>query len=173
MEHGSEAALVAAVQAGSSEAYEELYQRYADRIYRYILARLRDTELAKDVLQETFLVLWHKNASYSGKSSIATWLFGIATNKMRESARSAARVGELRPEADETVAADEGPEQAGIRLDVLSAIRKLPPDQQEVIILTFYADLRHTDIAEIQGVPVGTVKSRMFQAKKALKENLG
>jgi RNA polymerase sigma-70 factor (ECF subfamily) len=172
MEHAVDALLMQAIQSGSSEAYEEVYRYYSDRIYRYCLVRLRDVDLARDVLQETFMVLWQGSSSYSGKSALSTWLFGVATNKLREAVRKSGRMGELVPELEETAAFDHGIEQSGLRLDVLKAIKKLPPEQQEVVILAFYADLRLADIADIQDVPLGTVKSRMFQAKKTLQDIL-
>lgn len=164
--------LVGAVREGSAEAYEVLYTRYSDRIYRYCLARLRDSELASDVLQETFLVLWQNAGSFQGKSAVSTWLFGIATNKLRSLVRFENRTDNLDFEAQQQLAIEDASEAAAQKADILAAVQRLPADQQEVVILTFYADQTYNDIAEIQGVPVGTVKSRMFHARKSLKEIL-
>lgn len=173
METGTDIELVGAVREGASEAYELLYTRYSDRIYRYCLARLRDTELASDVLQETFLVLWQNASSFQGKSTVSTWLFGIATNKLRSLVRAESRTDVLDlQQAEQELTVEDASESSAQKADILSAVRRLPTEQQEVVILTFYADMTYNDIAEIQGVPVGTVKSRMFQARKSLREVL-
>lgn len=173
METDTDIELVGAVREGSAEAYEVLYTRYSDRIYRYCLARLRDSDLASDVLQETFLVLWQNAGSFQGKSTVSTWLFGIATNKLRSLVRTEARTDNLDlQQAEHQLAVEDASELTARKADILDAVQRLSAEQQEVVILTFYADMTYTDIAEIQGVPVGTVKSRMFHARKRLKEIL-
>jgi len=173
MESGADIELVSAVREGSAEAYKVLYTRYSDRIYRYCLARLRDSELASDVLQETFLVLWQNASSFQGKSAVSTWLFGITTNKLRSLIRTEARIDSRDlQQVEHELAIEDASESTVQKADILAAVQRLPAEQQEAVILTFYADMTYNDIAEIQNVPVGTVKSRMFHARKSLKQIL-
>ncbi len=163
--------LLALINEGDREAFRLLYSRYADRLYRYAVLRLGDEAAAEDVVQEVFLSVWQGAAAFEGRSSVATWLFGVAHNKVGEALRGRARVGLLRggPDSDEAVTDASKDE----RLWVLEALRSLDEDHREVLFLAYYADLDTREMAAVCGVPEGTIKSRLFHARRRLAERLG
>ncbi len=159
--------LLTAVAEGCKSSFAELYERHKTRIYRFALSRMRDSELASDCLQETFLTVWKDAASFAGESAVSTWLFGIALNKVRE-ARRKHHKAELSSSGLQPLTEGVYDAPNDDRLAVLSAVRTLPEEQQEVVLLAYYAGLHYKEIAKLQQVAVGTVKSRMFLAKRAL-----
>ncbi|QAA77206.1 MAG: sigma-24 (FecI-like) [Candidatus Bipolaricaulis sibiricus] len=161
--------LVARVAEGDGDAFRTLYERYADRVFRYALTLLWDRHLAEDVMQETMVAAWKGAGQFEGRSRVSTWLFGIARHQAFRARRSDAK-GQRVPE--ET---DEVPDPAPLlerEMHVQRAVESLPPEQREVVYLAFYEGLPYEEIARVQGVPEGTVKSRMFHAKRKLAEVL-
>jgi RNA polymerase sigma-70 factor (ECF subfamily) len=168
----SDQELLAAISKGCTSSFAALYEKYKERIYRFALSRLQDSELASDCLQETFLTVWKSAASFTGKSTVSTWVFGVAHNKIRETRRKHRPTEELISEMQHPGVGNTS-ESSENRLVVLSAVRALPEEQQEVVLLAYYAGLTYREIAELQRVAVGTVKSRMFLARRALLTSLG
>ncbi|MHB0885057.1 MAG: RNA polymerase sigma factor [Bacillota bacterium] len=111
-----------------------------------------------------------RRSAFEGRSSVATWLFGVAHHKAAEALRGRARLGLLRggPDSDEAVTDASENE----RLWVLDALRSLDVDHREVLFLAYYADLDTREMAAVCGVPEGTIKSRLFHAKRRLAERL-
>lgn len=169
-----DARLVALVAAADREAFRLLYERYADRLFRYAVLRLGDAAAAEDAVQETFLAVWKDAAAYEGRSSVSTWLFGIAHHKVNAVVRGRARETPL---AGEALAGDEpGPdreEPSDERLRVLAAIRSLTEEHREVLFLAYYQGLGVRETAAVCGIPEGTVKSRLHHARRMLAERLG
>ncbi len=161
--------LVERVGRGDAGAFRELYTRYADRVFRYAFTLLRDRHLAEDVVQETMIAVWNGAGRFEGRSQVSTWLFGIARNLAYRVLRAEAK-GERVPEER-----GEEPDPGALEREarVQRAVAALPPEQREVVFLAFYVGLPYAEIARVQGVPEGTVKSRMFHAKKRLSEELG
>lgn len=160
--------LVARVARGDGEAFRELYARYADRVFRYALTILRNRHLAEEVAQETMVAVWRGAGGYAGRSQVSTWIFGIARHQafrlLRVEARGA-REPELPEEPDPMAGAE-------LEVRVRRALDELPADQREAVFLAFYGGLSYAEIAQVQGVPEGTVKSRVFHAKRKLAEVL-
>jgi len=164
--------LLVAIGQGCTESYCELYTRYKDRIHRYAHSRVQDYDSAGDILQETFLTVWKTAKSFAGKSTVSTWLFGIAVNKAREQRRQQRQDVLPLTAASAALVAPDFTTDSDTRLTVLEAMQSLPEEQQEVVLLAYYAGLPYVDIAAIQSVPVGTVKSRMSLAKKTMLSKL-
>lgn len=166
---GDEAHLLAQAAKGDEGAFARLYDRFADRVFRYALTILRDRHLAEEVTQETMLAVWKGAGNYYGRSKVSTWIFGIARNQahrlLEKEARAHRRVEEplFLPDPAEAVGKEEA---------VSNALSALPPSQREVVFLTFYEGLSYPEIASVLGVPEGTVKSRMFHARRKLAEAL-
>lgn len=163
-----DAKLVERVGRGDGDAFRELYTRYADRVFRYALTLLRNRHLAEDVVQETMIAVWNGASRFEGRSQVSTWVFGIARHQAHRVFRSEAKGERIPPE-------DEDTDPAAVverEVRVQRALAELPPDQREVVFLAFYVGLPYAEIARVQGVPEGTVKSRMFHAKKRLAEVL-
>jgi len=161
--------LLAGVARKDEDAFERLYDIFADRVFRYSLVLVRDRHLAEEVLQETMVALWQQAASFSGRSQVSTWIFGIARNQaytlLKREEREARRSQETAVLPDPAAALDRN-------LDVLAAVETLPPGLREVVFLTFYEGLSYRQIAAILDIPEGTVKSRMYHAKRRLAEAL-
>jgi RNA polymerase sigma-70 factor (ECF subfamily) len=162
--------LLVRVARGDGRAFHKLYTRYADRVFRYALTLLHNRHLAEEVVQETMIAVWQNAGSFSGRSQVSTWIFGIARNQAHTLLRREAR-GERRPN-ENLLLPDPAP--AVEREErVLKAVGDLPEEQREVVFLAFYENLSYKAIASLLAIPEGTVKSRMYHAKRRLAEALG
>lgn len=167
-----DAELLAQVGRGDKIAMKALYDRHQAGLYRFIRSRIGDAFEAADVMQEAFLEVWRGSDRYQGNASVKTWIYGIARNKAVDRVRRGARVT-LTDTPDETLP-DDGPS----ALEVIEAasdaerlrvcLEKLAPAQKSAVRLAFYEDLSYPEVAEVEGVPVGTIKTRIHHAKKLL-----
>lgn len=171
----SDKALLARIASGDRTAMQRLYEKYSDAIYRFLRARMSDRFEAADVMQETFLEVWRGAARFEGRSSVTTWMYGIARNKSVDRMR---RSGRLVVSEPDTTIADEAPdpealaEAASDAEKLRGCMDGLSVPHRAAIELAFFQDLAYRDIAEIEGVPVGTVKTRILNAKELLKRCL-
>jgi RNA polymerase sigma-70 factor (ECF subfamily) len=165
----SDQRLVDHVAREDEDAFRELYDRYADRVFRYAFTLLRDQHLAEEAAQETMIAVWKSAGRFEGRSKVSTWIFGIARNKAFDLVRREKR-GDRTPDLS-LVSPDPAPALLRER-QVAGAMAELPEPQREVVFLTFYEGLSYGEIAGILKIPEGTVKSRMFHAKKKLAEVL-
>ena len=164
-----EATLLSAV-AGSdrSDALEELYQRYAAKLYGFGVRMLGDRDLAEELVQETFLRLWRSARSYDpDRGSVAAFVFTMARRIAidlwrRPSSRP------FEPETDRSEPVDKVDAML-TSVAVQEALRDLSPAHREVLELTYRADLKQADIAAVLGIPLGTVKTRTYYALRALR----
>ncbi len=163
---------LAAINAGDEEAMQRFFYRHATTVYRYVLSRTQDQTLATDILDVVMLVVWQQAGSYQKKASISSWLIGIARHKLLDHFRREKR--HHHDELDET-SADDSPlsdqlvAAAQNREWVKHCISHLNQLQREMIHLAFYEDMAYPEIARILNCPTGTVKSRMYHARKALR----
>ena len=131
-----------------------------------------DRMLAEEILQDTLLAVWRGADRFEGKSQVRTWLYGIARrqahNRLRSTRPTDALLDDL-PDPPEPAAGPEETTLARLERDrVLTALDNLSLPHREVVVLTFVADLSQAEIANVVGVPVGTVKSRLHHARAAL-----
>jgi RNA polymerase sigma-70 factor (ECF subfamily) len=165
-------ALIGRVAAGDAAALTVLYRRHADRLFAFLQQYARDRMVAEEILQDTLLAVWRSAHLYAGRSGVRTWMFGIA----RRQAHNRLRVQEPQKLPLDGLAgwADPAPGPvdwviAGAqRAAVADALTVLAPHHREVLALAFAARLPHREIAEVLGLPVGTVKSRLHHARAAL-----
>lgn len=169
---GLDEALVAAAQAGSSDAYSRLVERHQQAVRAFLRRACGDWALADDVAQETFLAAWPRVGGLKAGSSVRAWLCGIAYRKHLTARRSAirARVREAAYEDGREAALDAGPADK-IALD--RAMADLPPDQRACVALCLAADFSHAEAAEALGLPLGTVKSHVTRGRARLLQALG
>ena len=171
----SDEALVGAIAGGDRRAMQALYLRHKVRIYRFVLRLVGDAALAEDIVSDVFLDVWRQADGFKAKSRVSTWLLAIARYKALSAQRGRSReqlddgaAGAVADPADdaETIL-DRQDRSAIIRrcLSQLSAIHR------EVLDLVYYHDKSVEEVAEIVGVSSGTVKTRMFYARKRM-ENL-
>ena len=167
--------LLEGIAAGSEAALEEFYQAYQPRITAYLRSRLNDPAIASDILNEVMLEVWKHAGRYEGRSKPLTWVLGIAHHKVvdhyRRQRRNMEELTHDFPEQDAVTASDalEGAQESD---RVQECMGKLPETQRQVVHLAFFEDLSYQEISEIADCPEGTVKTRMFHAKKSLKQCL-
>jgi RNA polymerase sigma factor (sigma-70 family) len=172
----SDLALLQAMAAGHAPALDELYARYGPAVFGYLMARLGERQLAEEVLQDVMLAVWRSAASFRGDSKVLTWLLTIAHNLAVNARRR--RTFTLIPfnDALDSPSDDTGPLDRVVRqaehLAVRQRLDQLPAPQREVLVLVFYHQCSEAEVAEVLGIPVGTVKSRLHRAKAALRSVL-
>jgi len=164
--------LLGAIAAGSQSALSDFYRRYQARVYSFALQRLGNPADAAEVLNEVMLEVWRSAGSFEGRARVTTWLLGIASHKsidlLRKRGRHVAEsldfdIDDSRP--DPGPAAVSGAQQGS---QVRLCLDQLPDSQRHVVYLTFFEDLSYPEIARILEIPEGTVKTRMFHARKLL-----
>ena len=173
------------VQAGDTEAFEPLVEKYKRKVFRLAYQVLRDQEEALDVSQEAFVKAFRALPAFKGDSAFYTWLFRITMNvaldRKRQRATRARSLGteDVPPEEWERTAAstDPDPEDVATGVERRERIRKgldsLSEHHRAIIILSDIEGLQYREIAEVLGIPMGTVMSRLHHARKRLREILG
>ncbi|MFI5181630.1 MAG: RNA polymerase sigma factor [Thermoanaerobaculia bacterium] len=180
-----DADLIRRILAGDDSQFETLVTRYQTRVFRFITRFTRDAEDARDVAQEVFLKVYGALDGYDPRYRFSTWLFRIAGN---------AAIDHLRRRRGRTIPLETLPDQDGEthRIDprderpdpledlsrhrqrqaIDAAIEKLPDDYRELISLRHYGELPYEEISELKGMPLGTVKNKLFRARQALRDLL-
>lgn len=157
-------------QSGSRDAMAAVVAEYYPAVFRFCAHRLGQ-DLAADAAQETFVTMQRSIKKYQGRSEFKTWLLGIAHNHCRVQARK--RKLEPAPLEEWMSGSEAGHESAAINRETLrQAIRGLSPEHREVVLLHEIEELRYSEIAELLGVPEGTVKSRLHHAFLNLRRQL-
>ncbi|HYX47858.1 MAG TPA: sigma-70 family RNA polymerase sigma factor [Sphingomicrobium sp.] len=165
--------LLERVKARDVDAFERLYRIYQPRLARFLTNLVKRPQLVEEVLDDTMMVVWQTAASFRGTSKLSTWVFAIAYRKALK-----ARARWPDPVEDEQVdtrasndpAPDSELERSGVRNALVTAMEGLSPEQRAVVDLTYFHDLGYREIAEILSCPVDTVKTRMFHARRRLKQ---
>jgi RNA polymerase sigma-70 factor (ECF subfamily) len=172
--HDPDIALVQAMAAGEVSALNELYTLHGANLLNYLTSILHDRALAEEVLQDVMLAVWEHAASFRGESKVRTWLLTIARHRAINAQRRLSP--DFVPLDEEATAADTSPiekvERRTQQQALQAAIRQLPPFHQEILVLIFYHQLSGPEVAEVLGVTVGTVKSRLHRAKEMLRRVL-
>jgi RNA polymerase sigma-70 factor (ECF subfamily) len=168
--------LIARISTGDRDALIDLYEHQRRPLLSYLRLLTSDNGLAEEILQDTLFAAWNGADAFSGRSSGRTWLFGIARRRARDLLRKKQfRVVDLaflettpsrEPEPDDVVLANEQAEA------LTSAFGRLSSQHQEALSLLFIHGLSYDEISEVMSVPIGTVKSRIFAAKRALRAGL-
>ncbi len=151
------------------EKLETLMETYGTHVKRLCCLYLRDSSLAEDAAQETFIKAWRSLASFRGESSERTWLLRIAVNTCRDALRTSwFRRLDRRVTPEELPLVSPGPQEPALA----QAITRLHARDREVILLRYYEQLSPDEIAHMLRQPLNTVKSRLARAKKKLKQLL-
>ncbi|HUX88529.1 MAG TPA: RNA polymerase sigma factor [Chloroflexota bacterium] len=161
------------VAARDRDALNELYARYQAVLFRYLYQLAGQRELAEEILQDTLVAVWKSASQFEGRSTVQTWLIGIARRQAHNTLRRRALPGLDVSELEYVATADPEPEDVALaraeREELATAIGKLAPIQREILGLTFVQGLSYREMATILGIPEGTVKSRLNHAKRALR----
>jgi len=172
----SDRELVGRVARGDRAAIRLLFMRHHARVFRFVARQTGSETMADDVANEVFLEVWRKASAFEGRSEVSTWLLGIARFKALSKLRkkSEAELDEVQAAAIEDQA--DTPEVTAMKDDKAAALRRfidaLPAEHRTVIDLAYYQGQSVTEIGEILSIPVATVKTRMFYARKKLGEAL-
>jgi len=161
--------LMAAVRAGDQAAFETLFDRYRNPVWRFFRRRLTDAELAADLSQEVFVAVFRGAGRYEPRASFRSYLFGIAFNQLAAARRQRVPSGEVEQWQDKAAGAGGDPDDG---LWVRQALAGLDAEEREILMLREYDGMTYDEIAELTGVPIGTVRSRLFRARQALREKL-
>jgi len=172
--------LLAAVAQGDHEAFEAVYDRSAPQVYGLVRRVLRDAAQAEEVAQEVFLEVWRSAASFdASRGGAMTWLLTIAHRRAVDRVRSAQaatdrdlRFGRQQVERDVDVVS-EAVEQSLDTAAVREALSSLTVLQRQALTLAYYGGYTHTEVAELLGVPLGTVKTRIRDGLIRLRDLMG
>ncbi len=158
---------------GDRDAFESLFRQFDVEVYRWSLAIVRDASMAEDVVVEAFWRAYRGRARFDWSRSFGAWMRRITTNVARDHLRAARRRARWSsPIVDDEVAAPANAD-SGVAEAVALALRRLPPKLQVVATLAVIEERPYAEIADALEVPVGTVKSRVFRAIRALRKELG
>lgn len=162
--------LVTLVQSGDRAAGERLGARWQPRLLRTARRLLRDEDMARSVVQESWLAIWRGLPSLRDPARFPGWAFAILHRRSADAIRQAQRRRGREGETDSEPAAPDGSPNEG--LDIRQAFTRLPADQRLAAQLYYVEGLTLDEIAEAQGVPLGTAKTRLFHARLKLKAAL-
>lgn len=172
----SDAVLMRRVAAGEECAFRVLYERHAAGMLRLIRRLTARLEVAEEILQESWLAVWRSAGGYRGEASVRAYLLGVARRQAHNRLRQTEPVlVELEDAVDlpaaEPAVEDQVLARAG-RRELVAAVLELPEHLREVLGLVLAEDLPYPEVAAILGVPPGTVKSRMWTARRLLAATL-
>jgi RNA polymerase sigma-70 factor (ECF subfamily) len=164
-----DSALWSRASSGDADAFGTLFERHANAIYNYCFRRVGDWASAEDLLSVVFLEAWRRRDKALPSNKVVPWLYGIATNVVRNQRRSerryAAALRRMPPDDQREDLDDE------LQLEsVLMQVRQLPRHEQEVFALCAWFDVSYEDAAHALSIPVGTVRSRLSRARARLRE---
>lgn len=165
----SDELLIRSIAKGDRRALEHLYKRHSVRLYRFILRLTGNTALSEDIVSDVFIEVWRNADKFEEKSQVSTWLLAIgryraltALRNHRETQWDEERAANIADEADdpEIVA-----HQTSLGAVIQKCLKQLPAYQREIIDLVYYHGKSVLEVAQIAGIPEGTVKSRIFHAR--------
>lgn len=183
-----DAELVRRFKEGDRSAFQEIVRRYQDRVFTLCLRWMGDRQVAEEVAQDVFLALFRSLPGFRGDAMLSTWVYRVVINhcknrrlyrKRRHLDQHEALEGEREDDAPARQIADEGPgtdaplnaAQAGQLLQ--EGLDRLDEEQRQIIVLRDIQDLSYEEIADLLGLPRGTVKSRLHRARAELATVLG
>lgn len=166
--------LIARAQQGDRDAARSLYDAHARRVHRLVFRLCGDEELARDLVQDTFIRVFDKLTSFRGESAFATWVHRIAVTVTLNGLRKERR---LKRGADDLDVANDLPAPSDnadpdLRERLRAAIEALPPGSRASVILHDIEGYTHAEIGEMLGIAEGTSKARLFDARNRLKKML-
>lgn len=173
--------LISKAIAGREDGFEELVRRYQRPITSYVFRMLGDYDSALDVTQEVFIKVYNSLTKYSSEYKFSTWLYRIAHNAAIDHMRRNSMIGQsLETEnADGTYqlqlespgpTPEQDRERSEWRTEISSVVKCLPSAYRDLIMLRHSYDLSYDEIAEVTGLPLGTVKNRLFRAREMMRE---
>ena len=167
--------LMRRVQEGEMVSYNTLVNRYKDRLFNVLYRMLSSEDEANDLLQETFLRVWQHKMSYDFRFAFSTWIYTIALNLARNELRRRKKIKflDIFDFADKLAAKEEKKDTSANLKTLLEAeMKRLPEKYKTAFLLRDVDSLSYEEIAQVLGVPLGTVKSRVNRARAILRTRL-
>jgi RNA polymerase sigma-70 factor, ECF subfamily len=168
----SDEQLILEFQQGSREAFVELFERYREPVYGFFRRRLENPGSAEELAQECFLALLQNVKRYEPRASFRSYLYGIAMHLVAAERRKVGREVAENEKLDDRAIGGNAAEGRDAGIWVRKALEHLGKDEREILMLREYEQLSYEEIASLLRVPVNTVRSRLFRARLALKEQL-
>ena len=169
-----EVELISRIAQGDRKAFEELYGLYHRRLARFLTRLTKRYDVAEEVINDTFYIVWRKAGDFRGESQPSTWILGIAYRKARNAFRSASRILAVEnPEAPlPPLTSDESLRTEELRDWLVHALVQLPVEQRLAVELCYELGYSCEEISTIMSCPVNTVKTRLFHARAKLQKLL-
>lgn len=164
--HEIDLSLIRAAAGGDVAAFEQIVRSYQQHVWRFLRRLLGDAALAEDVAQETFVRLWHRLDTFSFDAKFSTWVFQIARNAGIDELRKRERRQRLAGTTGALRHVSSTPQEA--RIELTEALESLSLELREPLVLIEVLGLRYREAATILAIPEGTVKSRVFHARRQL-----
>ena len=175
--------LVESALAGRETSFEELVRRYQRPIAAYVYRMVGDYDAALDLTQEVFIKVYNSLTRYRSEFKFSTWIYKIAHNaaidhlrrhSVREHSLTTGIDGERKEISIESrrLTPEQESERKEKRSEIESVVQLLPAAYRELIVLRHSQDLSYDEIAEVTGLPLGTVKNRLFRAREAMRDHL-
>jgi RNA polymerase sigma-70 factor, ECF subfamily len=168
----SDLEVIKQIAGGDKRALETLYTRHSGRTFKFLLRLTANRSAAEDLTHDVFLEVWKSAGRFEGRSSAATWILSIARYKALDAKRKQRSLSEH----DLPGRAEPTPEMTAIKESTGNYMREcmaqLSGEHQEIIDLVYFHEKSVAEVSEILGIPENTVKTRMFYARKKLKEKL-
>ena len=168
----SDEMLIGQIAAGDKTAMRTLFARHQVKVFRFVMRIVGNAALAEDVVSDTFFDAWRNAGRYAGRSSVSTWLLGIARHRALDAARRRPTESLESDAARNVVDLGGDPEAALGRQDTGAAIRRalaaLSREHAEIVDLVYYQEKSIREVGALLGIPENTVKTRMFYARKRL-----
>jgi RNA polymerase sigma-70 factor, ECF subfamily len=165
--------VVAAAQGGDLAAFEVLVRRHTPAVYAHALRFFRDGSVAEDIVQEVFVKVFRSLDSFDARSQFTTWLFRITRNTCLDEIRAGRRRPVPVDPLDHPVLGDDFSDEVVLSAAVESAMATLAPEDRDALSAISVFGLSYDEAAKALSVPAGTVKSRVFRARRALAVQLG
>lgn len=177
--------LVTRAVAGREDGFEELVRRYQRPIAAYVYRMVGDYEAALDLTQEVFIKVYNSLRRYRPEFKFSTWIYKIAHNASvdylrrygtRGQAAARALTGEFEgeqydlPVESRRLSPEQESEKAERRAEIESVVRTLPAAYRELVLLRHSQDMSYDEIAEVTGLPLGTVKNRLYRARETMRQ---
>jgi RNA polymerase sigma-70 factor (ECF subfamily) len=163
--------LLTQIIAKDKEAFQQFYQALERPLYRFIKLKLNDPFHSSDILHDVFMEVWTKAERFQGRSTVKSWLFGIAYNKIMDVFRKSSRMvvtGEFPDVEDDGPTGESCVMASQEAAHVTACLGTLKPQHREAIELAFYEDMSYREIGAALATPEGTIKTRIFHAKQLL-----
>jgi RNA polymerase sigma-70 factor (ECF subfamily) len=157
---------------GDEDAFRKLYDQIHKKVFYYLHRLLREQEAAEDIMVETFTEAWRCAGKYRGDSSVRTWIFGIARNL----AMNEMRRRKIHMSLEEHPHLTDGgmPDMAAYdrKKVIKDSLSRISDKHREVLDLVFFHEMNYQEVSEVLGIPVNTVKTRVFHAKDAMRRTM-